>query len=366
MKILFLVVNIAGGGAEKVLVNLANCLAEKGHEVTVRSLADEGVNRSFLSSDIKYEHIFKKAFKGMGLLHKLPHKLIYNKVCHGEFDVIIPYLHGVLTRIVSYAPQKQKTVAWLHADMEKSPFMTQLLKENKAEECFRNYNRIIAVSDTVRNSFLKTVGSDYNVETLYNTFDVRGILAAAKEKCELPAAGLKLVSVGKLEDVKGYERLLEAFAGVIRDGMDCSLTIVGKGPDEAKLRQIIDKHGLGGRVRLAGFDVNPYKYIAAADLFVCSSYTEGFSSVVAESLILGVPVLTTDCSGMAEMLGANNEYGVIVENSEEGLYEGLRRLLGDESLLAHYKAKAGERGAFFEPEATVGAVERMLGEVAGE
>lgn len=362
MKILFLTVNMGAGGAEKVLVNLANGLAERGHDITVRALTDTGTNIRGLSSNVRYEALLKRSFPGLGRLHRLPHRAIYSLVCSGCFDVIIPYVHGTLTRIVSYGPEAQKKVAWLHADMEKSPFMQQLLKDGDAERCFKSYDRVIACSETVKTSFIKSTGITENVRVLYNTFNVDEILSLAAEKENIVSRGkgIQLISVGKLEEVKGYRRLLKVLDKLVNeDGYDVKLTLVGEGSERKQLEQYISELGLSERVTLIGFDPNPYKYIANSDLFICSSYSEGFSSVVAESLILGIPVVTTECSGMREMLG-ENEYGIITSNDEDGLYEGIKRALGD---LAFWREKACERRDFFSVEETVGAVADMLGEL---
>ena len=109
-----------------------------------------------------------------------------------------------------------------------------------------------------------------------------------------------------------------------------------------------------------GFQENPYKYVSKADLFVCSSRREGFSTAVSEALVLGVPVVSTDCSGARELLGEHDEYGLVTENNEEALYQGVRRVLDDPALLAYYKKMAAERGKIFDTTSTVKAVEKML------
>ena len=113
------------------------------------------------------------------------------------------------------------------------------------------------------------------------------------------------------------------------------------------------------RVCLLGFHANPYKYLRQGDLFVCSSLSEGYSTAVTEALILGLPIITTDCSGMAELL-QNGECGVITENDEAALYEGLKRLLADKSLLEHYRHKAIERGKEFSIEHLMKPIETIL------
>ena len=90
---------------------------------------------------------------------------------------------------------------------------------------------------------------------------------------------------------------------------------------------------------------------------------EDFSTAATEALIVGTPVCTVEVSGMKEMLGENNEYGIVTENDEDALYEGIRSLLDDPALLAHYKEKAAQRGKTFSTENTVKAVEDMLEEL---
>ena len=360
MKVLFLTINLGGGGAERVLVNLVNKMADDNYDITVRALVNYGINKALLSSKIKYEYIFKKSFRGMNYLYLLPHKWIYNKVAYGQFDIIVVYIHGVLTKIVSYAPKDQKTVAYLHANMQRSPFIKSFRDNDAIQKCFSGYNRIISVSQEVQSSFIQKSGiNDQRLMVIYNTFDVEGILRKSKEYYNAKKYSFNLCSVGKLEKVKGYLRLSKIIKRLYDENFNIHLTIVGEGPQRKELESFIKSNNLLQNITLTGFDTNPYKYIANSDLFVCSSYSEGFSSVVAESLILGVPVITTDCPGMKEMLG-NNEFGIITENSTDALYKGIKQLLSEKDSLHYYRNKAQERGAFFSPRETVSAVEKML------
>ncbi len=370
MKILFLSNNLSGGGAERVLVNLANCMAENGHDTTLRVLANTGDNKKNLSDKVKYEYIFKSNFRGINYLHLLPHKWIYKKVAHGDFDVIVVYLHGVLTKIVSHTPVSQKSVAYLHANMEKSPFIKSFKSKTDIQNCFKNYDRIVSVSKDVQESFIRASGiDDDRLVVKYNTFDVDRIKKLATEpiNCKFKEKqGISICTVGKLEEVKGHKRLLSVMKRLIDNGIFAQLTIIGDGSLKTELQEYIKLNGFDDYVFLVGFDTNPYKYVAKSDLFVCSSFSEGFSSVVAESLILGVPVVTTDCAGMREMLGENNEYGIVTNNDEESLYNVLADMIENGDKLEHYRLAAIERGKFFEPQETVGAVEKMLEEILNE
>ena len=93
---------------------------------------------------------------------------------------------------------------------------------------------------------------------------------------------------------------------------------------------------------------------------MCSSRREGFSTAVTEALIVGTPVVSTNCSGAYELLGDNNEYGIVTENDEDALYDGIKKMLTEENLLQHYKEQAIVRGRRFSTEKTVKAVEDML------
>ena len=147
---------------------------------------------------------------------------------------------------------------------------------------------------------------------------------------------------------------------MIDEGLIHKFYILGVGEDKDKIEKYIKENNLTDTFHLLGYKDNPYKYVAKCDLYVCSSHREGFSTAVTESLIVGTPVISTLCSGAQELLGYNNEYGLVVENSEEGIYKGLKKLLSHKDLLNYYKSKAKERGKRFNKENTIMDVENLL------
>ena len=125
------------------------------------------------------------------------------------------------------------------------------------------------------------------------------------------------------------------------------------------MKKMISDEDLENEAELTGFCANPYPYMAASDLYVCSSYVEGFSTVVSEAVILGLPVVTTKCSGMKEILG-ESEYGLITENTEEALYEGMEKILSDKKCFQHYQEKVRERADFFKMKTRIREYEKIL------
>ena len=112
-------------------------------------------------------------------------------------------------------------------------------------------------------------------------------------------------------------------------------------------------------VHFEGYQKNPYPYMNGADILVCPSLFEGFSTVITEGLILGKPIVTTDCSGMRELLG-DSEYGLIADNTEESLYSAVKRMLAEPGLLEHYAKRADARGKDFRRERLVRETEAFF------
>ncbi len=183
---------------------------------------------------------------------------------------------------------------------------------------------------------------------LYNTIDDAEIRRKADFRSEnMPEKRrLTAVTLGRLTHQKAYDRLLRCHKQLIHEGISYDLWILGEGNDRAALERFIAENGLSDSVDLLGFCENPYPYIKEADLLVCSSRYEGFSTFVTEGMILGKPVVTTDCTGMRELLG-DSEYGLIVENSEQALLCGMHRMLSEPELRLSYANNAEERGKDF-------------------
>lgn len=365
-KILFLIPNLAHGGAERVLVNLANNLDPQKYDITVQTLFDVGINRQYLSSHIHYIPGAKKQFRGNTVLMKFfsPERL-YRYIVREKYDVIVSYLEGATSRIIAGCSDATvKKIAWIHIELP-TPQQAAIGFRNTSEAiCLYNrYNRLISVANSVRETFLKSLPVSVPIEVLYNTNETERIEELAKEQPEdivFPKDKVCVCSVAKLMRTKGYDRLLSAHKRLLDEGLTHSIYIIGIGEEQRNLETQAVKLGVVDSFHMIGFRDNPYQYISRCDLYVCSSRREGFSTAVTEALIVGTPVVSTDCSGARELLGEHDEYGLVVENSEEGIYQGMKKMLSDPALLAHYRQQAVLRGKRFSREKTVQGVERML------
>lgn len=365
-KVLFFIHNMQDGGAQKVLVHLVNSMDPKQFDITVMDLFGGGVNAGFLRPHVRYKTVFPRPIPGNSRLQKLLTPQQLHRLCIREhYDIEVAYLEGVTARIISGCESPDtKTVCWIHSTLGSTADGASCFRsEAEAAECYGRFRRIGCVSQWTRDAFRAAFANVKQVDTFYNTIESSAILSGAQAPAQrLPVheGEIRLISVGSLKPVKGFDRLLRIHARLRREGYPVRTCLVGQGPDLEALRRQAAQCGETDSVTFLGFDKNPWQYVAKSHLFVCSSHSEGFSTAATEALIVGTPVCTVEVSGMKEMLGDNNEWGIVTDNDEEALYRGIKSLLDDPALLAHYREMAAIRGRTFSTENTVSAVQEML------
>lgn len=364
-KILFLIHDLGNGGAEKVLVNLVNNMDRSKFDITVVALFGGGVNERFLKPHIHYRAVFPREIPGNSHLMKMLTPKQLHKLCVREhYDIEVSYLEGPSARVISGCPDKNtKLVSWIHVEQHTMKRVASSFRsEREAQKCYGVFDQTICVSEYVKNDFCSILDFQKPCKVLYNTVESRKVLDMSAENApELKDNNkIHLVAVGTLKESKGYDRMLRIVKKLCGESYPIHLYILGEGPHGQVLKQYVQEHNLDDSVTFLGYNTNPYKFVAKCDLFVCASFAEGFSTAVTEALIVGTPVCTVEVSGMKEMLGEHNEYGIVTENDEEALYQGIKMLLDDPELLAHYKEKAAQRGKMFSTDNTVKAVEEML------
>ena len=364
IKVLFLIHDLGYGGAERVLVNLANHLNHDKFQITVMTLFDSGENRKLLNEKVKYKSWCPIIFRGNSHLMKLftPEQL-HQMIIKDHYDIEIAYLEGPTSRVVSgNHNNKVVTISWIHNQPHSMKAISRSFRSDiEARKAYSSFDKVIFVSEDVKSGFLKHINTKISSGVLYNTNDTDLIYSLSKENCgDIFSKDIfTLIGIGKLLKSKGFDRLLRIVKRLTDNHFMVRLLILGEGPERINYENYIKNNHLENNVKLLGFQSNPYKYLAHSDLFVCASLSEGFSTAATEALILGIPVCTVEVSGMREMLG-NNEYGLIVRNSDEDLYLGIKRFLENPELLENYKEKARIRGRTFKCEETVAEVERLF------
>lgn len=369
IKVLFLIHDLGQGGAEKVLVNLVNNLDRTKFDITLISLFGGGISEQFLNKDIKYRSIFLKNIPGNSKIMKLfsPEQL-HKQFIKDVYDIEVSYLEGPAARIVSGCKNPAtKLISWIHVEQHTEEIAAKAFRSFKeSAKCYCRFDKIVCVSESVKTDFLKIYPMLNGADVLYNTNETDQILVQKEELVEakfLEEECIRLCGVGKIMPIKGFDKLARIHKRLINDGLKVHTYVLGTGSEQENIERYLRQEEIDDTFTFLGYQTNPYKYVSKCDLFVCSSVAEGFSTAATEALIVGTPVVTTPVAGMEEMLGKNNEYGVITEMSEESLYTNIKELVLDYQKLNYYKKQAALRGKYFSKENTVKAVEKYIEEV---
>lgn len=365
IKILFLIADLGGGGAERVLVNLVNALPPEKYDITIRTIFGKGVNVKFLNDNIIYIPKFNiKPFSGYTKIQKIfSPRLLYRLLIPKtkQYDVEIAFMHHVPTRILAGSNSTSKKYAWVHT---KCPAYGVYRNFGEFKNCYLKFDGVAFVAKNALDSFKETYKFPTKGQVVHNLLDKERILSSSIEPYEIPSKDtINLCSVGRLSSEKGFDRLLRILGRLNKEGItNWHFYLLGNGGLLEELKNIAKSEGIEDRVSFLGYDPNPHKYVSKMDFFVCSSYTEGYSTAVTESIIVGTPVLTTECSGMSEILGDNGA-GIIVPNDDQSLYEGLKDLLTHPDKIEKMKIAVKERSKAFSKENSIREFEDFIGTI---
>ena len=363
-KILFLIDSLTGGGAEKVLVNLVNNMDTTEYDITVETMFFDGVNAQFLKPEINYFCRKAPHFHGIShVLKRIPDTLLYKYfVGNAKYDILVAFMHGASAKVIAGCPDKNiRKYAWIHInEMEHGTIWKFYPTRQQTVESYSRFDNVVAVSETVKEAFEKYSHLGDKIIVKYNVNDVDRITSMSEESFDRNNDTFYISTFGRLSSQKGFDRLIRIGKRLKDEGLNFEIHIFGKGEIQKNLEDLITENDVADRVFLDGFNDNPYKILKNSDLFVCSSLYEGLSTAMSEAVILGIPVITTDVSGAKEVLGENDEYGIVTENDEEALYLAMRRILTDNDYYKDYKERVKDRKGFFATEKTVEEVCKLF------
>lgn len=379
-KILILIETLSNGGAERVLCDTVKYLDKNKYDITVMYINNLGNYDKQIEQYVKVQSMFPKLKSSENLIGKisnilrlqlrkiickLPSNLINKYIFKEDYDIQIAFLEDLSTRIIGGITDKRvKKIAWVHTNLSVKNWPINLgyfKNENHQRKIYASFDKVICVSEALKNDFVNKFNLS-NVQVQYNPIDKESILIKSKEVVDdlhYDNKKLKLISVGRLCPLKGYDRLLEVHNRLINDGYDYELWILGDGEELESIKKFINKNKLNSTVKLLGFKENPYKYISKADIYVCPSRTEAYSTVVIEAIILNKPIITTNCTGMNEILD-NGEYGLITTNDTVGLYNGIKKIIDDKILCNFYAEKAIEKSRFYNIQTRIKEIELII------
>lgn len=361
-KILFIINSFVIGGAEKSLVSLLDLINYEKYDVDVLTINNGGEFKPFVNSNVRFlpvpkfveycnQSIFKQIFnlkffelrlalsKALRANNKLALKKhdtqVYWQVCKNvfdklptEYDLAIGWGQGVPVKFVASKVNAAKKAVWINADYE--------AVGHRKEDDIDNFGRvdyIVSVSDKQNEKMLSLfpmykekcrVIYDINNSTLIEKM-------ANYESVLDDYEGLKIVTVGRLNQFKGQDMAVDA-AKILKDkGIKFRWYVVGDGPLKKQLENQISKLGLNDDFILLGANANPYPYMKACDIYVQTSRVEGFCLTLTEARILNKLCVTTEFECVYNQM-IQEKNGLVVEMRAESIAEGVERIVNDDHL----------------------------------
>lgn len=362
-KILILIDSFAGGGAEKVLYTFLEHWDKNKYQFNIVPIVDIGVyankvrsiphinyNPIILDSKNRIKQIWN-AIKYKLIYHYLPKKIVYKLFIPKNNDIEIAFCEGFVTKLLSYSTNaKALKIAWVHTDLVSNnwPLKNNIYHSlSDTSFIYQKFHHVIGVSKSVCCGLQKQYKLN-NVQCIYNPINTEEILSYSNKSSSIKDnKSIQIVTVGRLTHIKGFDRLIWVIHQLVKKkNIPTKLQVIGEGEERHLIQKQIKELQLEDIVCLSGFKENPYPSMNNADIFVCSSREEGFSLAISEAMIIGIPIISTNCSGPKELL-ENGKYGMLVNNSKNGLLKGLLKMIENKQLRDYYQNKSKERSLIF-------------------
>ncbi|WP_447951767.1 glycosyltransferase [Chryseobacterium koreense] len=385
-KILIRIGSLRHGGAEKVLTTFLKNLPENQYEIDLLLNLYSGkylaeipkwvnilyLNKGEMITTNRIQDIPRKAFRVLyqKLLKTFP-KILYSTILKGKkYDIEFAAIHGFRDEILNSPLPSSKKIVWIHNDLRKTHFQN----DHEIRKFF-GFDKIMVISEQIQHDFQNLAKNEEErnrIVRIYNPLDTKEIHLKS-DAPKSPEGILKtfsnlekpiptFVGVGTVFPQKGFDRLLHVHKKLLDEGFRHHVKIVGDGYDFEKIKKLKKNLGVDETAEMIGFTNNPYPHVKEADFFILSSRYEGFPTVLFEAITLKKNIIATDVSGVREML-LDGKLGLIVENSEEGIYEGIKKALTDPGSFEPYQRELRNYEMPFNLENSVSSVMKIIDEL---
>lgn len=378
-KVLIRIGSLRHGGAEKVLVNFLKNLPEDKYEIDLLINLYTGMYIKEVPSWVNLHYLLKGEMITTNRPHEIPVKafrVLYQKMFlwfpgllyrfvlkNKKYDVEIAAIHGMYRELLSSPQKDSKKIIWIQNDI----FNLKEYTPDVIRQLFR-FDRILVISNKLKKEMQKSAKNDREKQAvikIFNPIDKDDTLKKANTAIDdypfsnsLPT----FITIGTVYPQKGYDRLLDVHKKLIDEGLKHQIIIIGDGFDFENILAKLNQLGLQDSVKMLGFRSNPYPYLKKADFYIMSSRHEGFPTIIAEALILNKPVVSTDVSGIKDLL-QDGKLGIITPNSEDGIYEGMKKILTHHELADHYPKEIAMTDLPFVLQKSVAQLQEIIDEL---
>ena len=368
-KILFVSPNLAAGGAQRQLINIANGFHQRGYEVSVFLFYDKGNLRDSLDKDIK---IFSPSsikvlerlrlswtlygtLRLLGVIMTEKPELLYSR----QWPKIPVAIIGKILRVKTVSVEGNNLEHTLL--LRKRPLLFRIRRL-----CAQLSDKVVANSSSLAREVKEVFSLDSDVAVIYNGIDIKDIRGKSQVEKNHKWLGTEtplILAMGYLKDnQKGFSYLLEALE-IVNRTKSARLIIIGNGKKE-KLEVLSKKLSIRDKTDFFSTIPNPFPFMVKADIFACSSLYEGFSNVILEALALGKPVISTDHKHGANEIIENGKNGILVPiRDPQKMAQAILKVLEDAELRRSLEEEAKKRSENFSREKMISGYEKLFSEM---
>ena len=345
-KLAIFLSSLDGGGAERVMLNLAYGFAERGIHVDLLLVKAEGPYLSQIPSNINLINFNKsKLFQSLPTLIRYIRKESPTALISALEDTNL-----VMLWACRLARENTQSVVTVHNHLSiEAKHATQL--KRKLTPTLVGYfyawaDKVVSVSKGVADDLVQLGIPKDKIDVIYNPILTQDLITKLRQPVKHPwlepGEPPVILAVGRLTEQKDYPSLLRAFARV-RKSHNIKLIILGEGEDRSTLEALAQTLNIANDIDFPGFVANPYAYMAKAKVLVLTSAWEGFGNVLVEAMAAGTSVIATNCkSGPAEIL-AHGEYGSLVQVADvEGIAAAITNVIHYPSESLKLKKRASD------------------------
>jgi glycosyltransferase involved in cell wall biosynthesis len=367
-RVIFILQNLDGGGAERTTLNTLRHLDRNRFEPVLFLLERSGVYFPEVPQDVRLVCACRSAGYNKYLTPYYLAKLVLEA---RRCDVIVGALE-LRPTYLAYAAAAllgKPVIGWVRVIID------QLLKQwrrwhTKAAQII--YPRLECVVCNSRGT-AESIGKVAKIKpqrlrVINNFYETDSIINHSREAVPdwytAVSGNPVVVAAGRMMPEKGFDILIKAHAKILKKGIDHNLVILGEGTLREELENLVCSLGLENSVFMPGYIRNPYPIIKKATAFVVSSRHEGFGGTIIEALLIGTPVVSTDCPGPREVLD-NGRYGLIAPKEDStALAEAIAELLTNQVLREKLSTSGVEHAKTFSAANTIGQWEQLLTEIS--
>ena len=356
-KVLFIIFSFSkGGGAESLLTTIVNNLDAKKYDISIIEIVGDTKKVEPVNSNIKVLPYLVKTDdpNRKEIMYSFWHEwdMVIKKYIPQGFDL---YVSFNINRPTFLLPPNGNNLAWIHGAMQKNKEELELQRE-----AFKKVKKIISISNTTTDILQKDYPEHANkIVEIYNGLDIERVRKKAEEKTDINIINPAIIMVGRLDENKNPLRLLDIFELLHKVRRDVHLYYLGYGNLDNDINELARDKGLNEYVHLLGYAENPFPIMKQCDVCCVTSLDEGFSLVLAESIALGVPFVSTNV-GIAKVISNEGKCGKVIDTNEQAVDAIVELLESDRTIVCNECRESIER---FELRKYIKKIENVLDEM---